>query len=159
MQPCCQLSSARFHLKHNHSTQWSNGTSHLCKFNSTHPVCISQNVFYWMEVGGSERCREGEKGVMYYKKPGVDERWHKLADIAAAKVGVLLMYTLAWSLASSAFTTYSNNFIFNYGTCDVTYIGKSCCEDSVTHLPILKSYYLLFVRCTVVFTNVHMVIR
>ena len=46
-------------------------------------MCISQNVFYWMEVGGSERCREGEKGVMYYKKPGVDERWRKLADIAA----------------------------------------------------------------------------
>ena len=47
---------------------------------------ISQNMFYQMEVGGSERCREGEKGVMYYKKPGVDERWHKVADIAAAKV-------------------------------------------------------------------------
>ena len=48
-----------------------------------------------MEVGGSEHCREGEEGVMYYKKPGVDERWHKLADIAAAKVEVLLMYTSA----------------------------------------------------------------
>ena len=43
-------------------------------------------MFYQTEVGGSERCREGEKGVMYYKKPGVDERWHKVADIAAAKV-------------------------------------------------------------------------
>ena len=42
-----------------------------------------------MEVGGSERYPEGEKGVMYYKKPGMDERWQKLsaiADIAAARV-------------------------------------------------------------------------
>ena len=42
-----------------------------------------------MEARGSECNPEGELGVMYYKKPGVDERWQKLsaiADIAAARV-------------------------------------------------------------------------
>ena len=41
-----------------------------------------------MEVGGSERYPEGEKGVMYYKKPEMDG-WRKLsaiADVAAARV-------------------------------------------------------------------------
>ena len=36
-----------------------------------------------MELRGTEHDLEGELGVMYYKKPGVDERWRKLADIAA----------------------------------------------------------------------------
>ena len=36
-----------------------------------------------MELRGSEHDLEKELGVMYYKKPGVEERWRKLADIAA----------------------------------------------------------------------------
>ena len=54
----------------------------------THTCTHTQKLFYRMEVGGSECCREGEKGVMYYKKPGVDERWKlsAIADIAAARV-------------------------------------------------------------------------
>lgn len=65
-------------------------TSHICKFNvhtstsNAHiPCAYAQNVFYQMELRESEHHLEGELGVMYYKKPGVDERWRKLADIAA----------------------------------------------------------------------------
>ena len=65
--------------------------THTCThayISQTHTCTHTQKLFYRMEVGGSECCREGEKGVMYYKKPGVDERWKlsAIADIAAARV-------------------------------------------------------------------------
>lgn len=41
-----------------------------------------------MEVGGSEHYPDGELGVIYFRKPGMDEKWQKLTDIAAARVSL-----------------------------------------------------------------------
>ena len=46
-----------------------------------------------MEVGGSEHYPDGELGVIYFRKPGMDEKWQKLTDIAAARVSLKDEYT------------------------------------------------------------------
>jgi len=58
--------------------------THTHTHTHTHtPHTHAQDVFYQMEVGGSDYYPEGEQEVMYFKKPGVGQGWRKLSDIAA----------------------------------------------------------------------------
>ena len=68
----------------------------LCPISSTPDTILKKlvrphgrSVFFRLAVGGSRFCPDGEKGVVFYKRPG-SSHWNPLLDIAS-RVSVCLL--------------------------------------------------------------------